>query len=321
MTVNTKLPEDRRAAEQKAAGASGVAMSAAIGLVTSGLLWLAWKPTTRECNTLSECLGAPVSAAAMTLGVFVAALVVRRILQLRPVFVPTVLGFAGGGAVLVVLQSMRNIWPRELHAPLAPWWSWLLVGALFGGLAHWIHQPERRYTQRIVPVVVVLGLVIGGTIWVSAERDHRQLAELESVGVDTVMAPTFDDFSVSQAGRGQAESVGPFVRINLSARGGSAPAWPHAYLVPVQDRDLCEVAVRLTRDEGMSCVEKGDAVEFTGDYLLGSGVVDGDTLLLVTARVSPEGDEPDEWTLEALRSAVDRRVPTTLEDLRDGDIT
>ncbi|WP_256842697.1 hypothetical protein [Ornithinimicrobium cryptoxanthini] len=319
MSVHTSQPGDQHADEERAAGGSGLAVSAVIGLVVGGLLWLAWEPTTRECNGISECFGPPVLAAVLTLAAFVAVLVVRRILRLRPVFLPSLLGFVGGGGLLLMAESLTNIWPREIHDPLAPWWSWLLVGGVVGGLAHWMHQPGRRWVERIVPVAVVLGLIVASVTWVSVERDRRQLAELESVGVDTVMAPTFDDFSVSFARRGQSAGVGDFVRIHLSPHEGSAPAWPHTYLVPVHDRDLCELAVALTR-ESVTCVETAAGVELTDDFLEGAGVVEGGTLLLVTARVSPERDEPDEWTQQALRTGVDQRVLTTLEELRDGDV-
>lgn len=318
MTVTTTQPEGQHAVEENSSGESGTLASAIIGLVVGGLLWLAWEPTTHQCNTLSECFNAPISAALLTLGAIIAVLVVRRLLKLRPVFLPTLLGFAGGGALLLVLQSLGNIWPREIHEPLAPWWSWLLVGGVMAGLAHWLHQPQRRWVERIVPVAVVLALIVGGLTWVSMERASRQLTDLASVGVDTVMAPTFDDFSVSSARRAQIEGIGNVVRVSLSAH-GAAPAWPDAYLVPVGDRDPCELAVQLARDE-MTCVEMDGEVELSGDYRLAAGVVEGDTLLLVTARVSPERDEPDEWTPEALRAGVDQRVSTTLEDLRDGDV-
>lgn len=318
MTVKTTVPGDQHADEENSSGVSGVVASAIIGLVVGGLLWLAWEPTTRECNTMSDCFGPPISAAVMTLGAFIAVLVVRRLLRLRPVFLPTLLGFVGGGALLVVAQSLGNVWPREMHEPLAPWWSWLLVGGLIGGLTHWLHQPERRWVERVVPVVVVLGLIVGGLTWVSMERGSRQLAELESVGVDTVMAPTYDEFYVSYARRHRAEGVGDFVRVSLSAH-GAAPTWPDGYLVPVDDRDPCELAVKIARDE-VACVEKVGGIELTGDYLLGAGAIEGDTLLLVTARVSPDRDEPDEWTQQALRAGVDQRVLTTLEELRDGDV-
>lgn len=318
MSAHASQPGDQHADEESSSGGSGVVASAIIGLVVGGLLWLAWEPTTRECTTISDCFGPPISAAAMTLGAFMAVLVVRRLMKLRPVFLPTLLGFVGGGALLLVVQSLANIWPREIHEPLAPWWSWLLVGGVMAGLTHWLHQPQRRWLERIVPVAVVLGLIVGGVTWVSVERDRRQLAELESVGVDTVMAPTFDDFSVSSAGRGRSEGAGDFVRIHLSAE-GSAPAWPDTYLVPVHDRDLCELAAAATR-ESVTCVETAGGIELTDDFLLGAGVVEGDTLLLVTARVSPERDEPDEWTHQALRAGVDQRVLTTLEELRDGEV-
>lgn len=321
MTVNTRLPDDRPFTEGEAPEDRGVVISAVIGLVVGGLLWLGWEPTTRECNTISECLGQPMSAAAMTLGGVIAVLVARRLLGVRPVFLPTVLGFVGGGALLLMIQGMGNVWPQEIHAPLAPWWSWLLVGGVIGGLTHWVHQPRRRWVERIVPVAVVLGLVIAGFTWVSMERGHRQLAELESVGVATVLAPTFDDFSVSHASRGQAEDVGALVRLSLFPHDAPAPRWPDAYLIPVRDRDLCELAISVTGDSPeLTCVATDAGVELTDTFTLGAGVVEGDTLLLVTAWVSLERDEPDEWTLEQLHSAVANRVPTTLEELRDGDV-
>ncbi|WP_156875789.1 hypothetical protein [Ornithinimicrobium pekingense] len=301
------------------AGAAAAA-SAVVGVVVGGLLWLAWEPTTRECGTISECFGAPVSAAMWTLGILVVALVARRVLQLRPVLGPTLSAFLGGSAVVVLIQGLGDIWPRQPHPPLTPWWSWVVVGGMFGALAHWAHQPGRSRVGRVVPVVVVLGLVTAGVTWISVERDHRQLVELEAVGVDTVTAPTFADFSVSYARGGVREGVGGVVRVNLSPHAGSSAAWPEAYLVPVRGRDLCELALQVVARGTAGCVETDGGVEVIDDYLLGAGARDGGTLLLVTARVSPTRDEPEEWTMESLRRAVDRRVATTLEELRDGDV-
>lgn len=296
-----------------------MAASAIIGLVVGGLLWVVWEPTTHECGTLGECLGAPFWAAVWTLGLLVAVLAVRRSLGLRPVLLPTVLAFVGGGAVLVTIQALGNIWPRDLHEPLAPWWSWVLVGGLTSVLAHWSLQPGRSRAQRVLPPVVVVALVVGGLTWVGIERDRRQLLELESVGVDTVMAPTFEDFSVTHAGRRQVEGVGDLVSISLSPASGAVPAWPDAYLVPVDGRDLCALALQMAWGT-VTCVETDGGVELTDDHLLGAGAREGDTLLLVTVRISPSGDEPDGWTRGALRTAVDRRVLTTLRALRDGDV-
>lgn len=322
MTVQSSGGGDNRSEGPGARSASdgaGVAASAVVGLVVGGLLWLAWEPTTRRCDTIGECLSAPIQAALLTLAAVVAVLVVRRVLRLRPVFSPTLLTFVGGGMVLLTIQSLGNIWPRDIHEPLAPWWSWLLVGGAFGALTHWAHQPQRRLLERVVPLVAVPALVTGGLTWVAVERDRRQLAELESVGLGTVVAPTFERFSVSYARKGHAEGAGDFVHVRVSPHDGPAPAWPDAYLVPVRDRDPCELAVQVTRRE-VSCVGTGGEVELTDDWLQGAGVVDGDTLLLVTGRVSPVRDDPDGWTQEALRAALDRRVPTTLEALRDGDV-
>lgn len=296
-----------------------MAASAVVGMVVGGLLWWAWEPTTRECDTIGECLGAPFAGALLTVAAVVAVLLVRWGLRLRPVISPTLLAFLGGGAVLVLIQSMGDVWPREIHAPLAPRWSWPLVGGAFGALTHWALQPQRRTRERLLPLVLVPVLVAAGFTWVALERDRRQLAELESVGLDSVVAPTFEDFSVSHARKGRAERAGDFVRVYVSPHEGPAPAWPDAYLVPVGDRDPCGLAVQVVRTD-VSCVASDGQVELNGDWLLGAGAVDGGTLLLVTARVSPERDDPDEWTPEALRTAVDRRVPTTLAALRDGDV-
>lgn len=124
---------------------------------------------------------------------------------------------------------------------------------------------------------------------------------------------------MTSAGGDVRPGVGQVVQIHVSPQAGPSPAWPNAYLVPVRGRDVCGLALQMTRTTAR-CVEVAGGVKITDDHLLAAGVREGDTLLLVTARVSPTREEPGEWTPESLRAAVDQRVATTLKALRDGDV-
>lgn len=293
----------------------GTVLTAGVGAVLGALLWLAWEPTERECNGIGECLGRPMAALILTVLALLVTLLVLRLLRVRPVFVTTVLGFAGAAALVVTLAAVLNVRSGDPDA-LAPWWTWVLIGAVVGGLAHWVNQPGRSWPGRVVPIAVVIGLVFAGFTWADSERDAQSLARLEAVGVDRVVLPEVPGYHLSSAWPGQrAEGSVDAITLNYYADEGVAQAVT-GLLIPLEERDPCELALVAQSLTDRECAGGPEAFQLRWRgvdgqvFYVGAGQVVGDTLVVLTT-------DPETFDAAALLDAIRAATPSTLEELRD----
>jgi len=307
---------ERASTEQPAPRAGrGTVVSALVGAILGGLLWLAWQPTTQECNGIGECLGRPIGALILTVLALVLTLLALRLLRVRPVFVTTVLGFAGGAALIVTLVTVLNV-RGGVHDELAPWWTWVLIGAVAGALAHWINQPGRSWPGRVVPIVVVIGLVFAGFTWADSERAAQRLARFEAVGVEQVVLPEVPGYHLSSAWASQrAEGSVDVITLNYYADEGVAQSVT-GLLIPLEDRDPCELALVAESLTDRECVGGPDAMQLRWSgvdgqvFYVGAGQVVGGTLVVLTT-------DPETFDAAELQAAIDAATPSSLEELRD----
>lgn len=285
----------------------------ALGGLAGLALWLAWEPTTRECDTLGECLGRAFTGAVLAALVVVAGLVALWLLRLRPVFLTTLFAVACGGALVLSLTEVVAVGGPGPRHSVAPVWSWVLICAVVLPLVHWLLQPERSWTARVVPLVVIGMVVWAATAWAQDERRDRRLAELESVGVDRVLLPSPGP-GHELVGSWRFSGLDPQVDyISMSYRPtGSGAAYLNGKLVPVGDREPCEVVlVVMGQSDRGDCARHGDSLVLQTETDVGAGVVRGETLLLVTGAA-------DHFTVQELQDAVAGARTGTVEDLLPG---
>ncbi|MCK0113465.1 hypothetical protein MWU75_15055 [Ornithinimicrobium sp. F0845] len=294
----------------------GTVISALVGAVVGGVLWLAWQPTTQDCNTIGECLGRPIGALIGTVLALLVTLLVLRLLRVRPVFVTTVLGFAGGAALIVTLITVLDVWSDGPDG-LAPWWTWVLLGGLAAALAHWVNQPGRSWPARVVPIVVVIGLVFAGLTWAESERAAQRLARFEAVGVEQVVTPQVPGYHLSSAWPGQrAEGSVDVITLNYYADAEGAHQPVTGVLIPLEGRDPCGLALSAESMTDRECDGGTEAMRLRWSgadgqvFYVGAGQVVGDTLVVLTA-------DPETFDAEALLEAIEAATPSSVVELRD----
>ncbi|GAA1144779.1 hypothetical protein [Ornithinicoccus hortensis] len=290
-------------------GPTALGLLAALGAIGGVLLWLAWRPTTDDCDTIGECLGAPFVAMIATTLAAAASLVVLRLLHLRPVFLTTLFGFVGAGGLVLSGQEVLAV---RGHEGLAPWWAWTLVGAVLAPLAHWVLQPGRGWVARVLPVVLVIGLVAGGQQWATRERAQQRLDSLASVGVDPVLVVDLPGYLLRSSWAFTDPDNGTdYISLSITPEEG-ASGFPDGFLLPAAGQDPCDLVrdvARLVQDG--DCQASGDTATVQGRYAVGYGAVRDGTFLLLTG-------DPGVFTVEQFRTAVDGARTGTLEELRDG---
>lgn len=290
-------------------GPPALAVLATLGGVAGGLLWLTWLPTTKECATIGDCLGPPILGIIGTVLAAVVSLVALRLLHLRPVFLTTLFGFVGAGALVL---SLQQVLAARGHDGLAPWWTWVLVGAVIAPLAHWILAPDRGWVARVLPVVLVIALVAGGQQWASSTRAQDRLEELAGVGVDPVLVPELPGYLLrSSWSFTDPDSAVDYISMSIAPEEDSE-GFPDGYQLPGEGRDPCGLvrAVVRSAQEG-DCTGEGDQVIVEGEFVVGFGQVREGTFLLLTG-------DPADFTVDQFREAVTGAPVGTLEELRDG---
>jgi len=286
----------------------GGGVAAAWGL----LLWLAWEPTTRECLTIGECLGAPIAAMTLSVLAFLVNLVLLRLLGVRPVLLPTVLCFVGAGALVATLATVLE--QRADETTIGPWWVWMVIWCAVGALAVRVHQPGRSWKHRTLTVLAIASLVAAGSTWVIRDETAEKLSDLQAVGVEEVLVPQLPGYEPAYAWpTGEPEAI----RVTYHAVDGEAQsARVRAELVPLADRDPCDLASAVEHISHVQCTGDADGLVVRWSFpdgeltRLAGGHVVGSTLVILSA-------EPGPISPEELLAAVRAAEPATLEDLRD----
>lgn len=282
---------------------------AGLGGGVAALLWLAWVPSTRECRTVGECLSQVFSGMLLTVLAAALVLVALRLGHVRPVFLTTLLGFVGAGALVLSLEAVTS---ADGSQGLAPWWSWLLIGLAIAPLAHWVLQDDRRWWARVLPVLAVAGLVVGGLAWAQHERDQQRLDALTEVQVDPILRPELSGYHLlSSYGTSTPDGDVRYIRMSFSSQ-GTASGHPSGYQLPLQGGEPCQLVMALERSvKAGECISSGQDVTLEGEYVVGAGIVQDSTFLLLTGAAK-------DFTSEQFREAAQGARTSTLEELRDG---
>lgn len=293
----------------------GTAICVVLGGLLGAALWSAWQPSAGECSAIDSCLGRLLWGLIATSLAIPVTLVVLWLARVRPVFVTTVLGLAAGGALVMATSTVLGARGGAVDG-MAPWWVWVLVGAVSLGLSHWVHQPGRSWLARVVPVVLVVGLVAGGVMWAQGQRDAAELDRLAGVGVSEVRVPTVPGYHLGSAWPGEFGAEGGEAIVLTYYADEGVQQSVRGLLLPVDGRDACELALQAQTPEDQMCDLTDGVLDLSwhsddGEvWYVGAGQVIDDTLVVLTT-------SPEVMSGADLNTAIDTAEPTTLEALRD----